>query len=729
MAYKLNKTDGTLLTELVDGQIDNTSCDLTLIGRNYVGFGEALNENLIKLLENFSSTATPQTPVTGQIWYDASEGRLKVYDGTTFKSNGPIISNTQPQMVAGDIWIDNSENKLYFYDGSDLVLAGPIYSSAQGLSGFQVDTVRDKSSVDHTAVKLYVGGNLVAIISNEEYEPTVVEQTRLNIVGKIFKGININDRDNFRFYGVADSSNSLITDEIDSATGLKKRKSAAQFIPSDDNGTTTGSLFVQNQAGITIGRSGETRLFVSGNFTNIKNEIVDKGFRFRLLNSTSNEYEAIVMDAQNKRVGIGLDLGETPRADLDVSGDMLVRGNLTVEGANTTIETTVLTIDDKAIELAHVDTIMTLDQPISATISSLVVEGETVTQSGSNAVGTVKSLSSDRQTVTLEPLNGEFLTSSSASLTGSTSGVWYQSDLSTPVDITSVTQRKDTTADGTGIIVKGTASYGDSYDKWIKWINDTSQGTNWEVSDNLNLVPGKSYKIDDVTMLQENSGGTFHELGVAVEEASGLREVGEMDRLRVHSSMTLDELSGVPTITTTTGLTIDSANTITVKSGANPVKITGLVTTDPVTGNNSDAANKDYVDTEVSSAPLAMTLDVSGMPDAGFATLEENIIDTLNFLYPAVEKRLNTIARVFTYNSVGNVSGIDVQSAISYESIGVDFSDISGTDGGDANQQLVEDIGFTGNATGIVTLNVTRTKRNYKVVDLGSGNVWQSYVP
>lgn len=729
MAYKLNKTDGTLLTELVDGQIDTTSCDLTLIGRNYVGFGEALNENLIKLLENFSSTATPQTPVTGQIWYDASEGRLKVYDGTTFKSNGPIISNSRPQMVAGDIWIDNSENKLYFFDGSDLVLAGPIYSSAQGLSGFQVDTVRDKSSVDHTAVKLYVGGQLVSIISNDEYEPTVVEQTRLSIVGKIFKGINIIDKDNFRFYGVSDSSNSLITDEIDAATGLKKRKSAAQFVPSDENGTTTGSLFVQNQAGITVGRSGETRFFVSGDYTNIQNEIVDKGFRFRLRNSGENEYEALIMDARTKRIGIGLELGEVPTADLDVDGDVIIRGDLTVQGANTVIETSTLSVDDIAIELAHVDTTIVLDTAVSATISSFIVAGETVTQSNTNAIGTVKSITSDRTTVVLEPLNGEFATGSGNTLTGSDSGLWYQSDLATTVFASSVTQRKNTTADGAGIIVKGAPSYGNSYDKHIKWINDTSQGTNWEVSDNLNLVDGKAYKIDDVTMIRENTGGTFHELGSAVEEALGLRDVGIMDRLRVHSSLTIDELSGSPTITTTSGLVIDSSNTITVKSGVNPVKITGLATTNPDTGNDSDAANKDYVDTEVASAPLAITLDTSGMPDAGFSTLEEQIIDTINFLYPATEKRLNTIARVFTYSSIGNVTGIDVQSAISYDSIGVDFSDITGPDGGDANQQLVEDIGFTGNASGTVTLSVTRTKRNYKVVDLGSGNVWQSYVP
>lgn len=140
MAYKLNKTDGTLLTELVDGQIDTTSSDLTLIGRNYVGFGEALNENLIKLLENFASSGAPSTPIKGQVWYDTSEARLKVYDGAAFKSNGPIVQNTQPQMVAGDIWINNSTNKLYFFDGTDLVLVGPVYENAQGLSGWEVDT-------------------------------------------------------------------------------------------------------------------------------------------------------------------------------------------------------------------------------------------------------------------------------------------------------------------------------------------------------------------------------------------------------------------------------------------------------------------------------------------------------------------------------------------------------------------------------------------------------------
>ena len=78
MSYKINKTNGELIVDLVDGQIDETSTDITLIGRNYKGFGEKMNENFVKLMENFAQSSAPGAPLIGQLWYDTSEQRLKV---------------------------------------------------------------------------------------------------------------------------------------------------------------------------------------------------------------------------------------------------------------------------------------------------------------------------------------------------------------------------------------------------------------------------------------------------------------------------------------------------------------------------------------------------------------------------------------------------------------------------------------------------------------------------
>ena len=121
MAYKLNKTDGSLLVDLIDGTIDVNSTSLTLVGRNYTGYGEAFNENFIKLLENFSNSNSPLNPIQGQTWWDTSEARLKVYEGSQFKAvGGPFVQKDQPTMVAGDLWMDNVNNQLYFFDGTDI---------------------------------------------------------------------------------------------------------------------------------------------------------------------------------------------------------------------------------------------------------------------------------------------------------------------------------------------------------------------------------------------------------------------------------------------------------------------------------------------------------------------------------------------------------------------------------------------------------------------------------
>ena len=69
MAYTINKTDGTVLTTIADGTLDAT-LDISLFGKNYAGFGELLNENQVKLLENFADTTanTPTKAVEGQLF-------------------------------------------------------------------------------------------------------------------------------------------------------------------------------------------------------------------------------------------------------------------------------------------------------------------------------------------------------------------------------------------------------------------------------------------------------------------------------------------------------------------------------------------------------------------------------------------------------------------------------------------------------------------------------------
>ena len=130
MSYRINRTDGELLVDLTDGIIDTTTTNLTLIGKNYQGFGELVNENFVKLLENFASTSQPTTPMTGQLWYDKQDQRLKIFNGTIFRSaSGTIIQSSQPtNLTTGDLWVDNAKNQLYIYDGAELTLVGPNYT-------------------------------------------------------------------------------------------------------------------------------------------------------------------------------------------------------------------------------------------------------------------------------------------------------------------------------------------------------------------------------------------------------------------------------------------------------------------------------------------------------------------------------------------------------------------------------------------------------------------------
>lgn len=340
MAYQINKTSGVLLVNLADGQIDTTSSDITLVGKGYTGFGESINENFVKMLENFANSSSPANPLAGQIWWDTSVSRLKVYTGTNWTTGGgPIVSPIQPVMVAGDMWIDNDANQLYFFDGTDLELAGPVYNAFQGKSGPEVVTVLDNTGTSRTIVKYWVGGSFVGLWSKIGFTPQNID-TIPTFVGDVVKGFNTVDAD-FVFAGTSDRTSKL----VDSA-GVER--TAEQFLASDSDDATSGALTVRNNNGLTVGLTDNHNIKITVDGVIAENNISNQNYTIRTTNS-QGKTDVVTIDAENIRVGIN---NISPTKTLDVNGDVRINGDFTVEGATTILASSELAIEDKNIVLA-----------------------------------------------------------------------------------------------------------------------------------------------------------------------------------------------------------------------------------------------------------------------------------------------------------------------------------------------------------------------------------------
>ena len=177
MAYKINNTFGTQIVSLADGTLDTTTTDLALFGKGYAGFGEKLNENLVKLLENFNNTSAPSNKITGQLWYDQTNKQINVYDGTKFKPVGSSTnSTTSPSnAVLGDTWFDTTNTQLYVYNGSTWTLIGPTTVAGSGVTSETSETVQDNAGVNRDILKLVANDAVVGVVSNIAFTPSSTE--------------------------------------------------------------------------------------------------------------------------------------------------------------------------------------------------------------------------------------------------------------------------------------------------------------------------------------------------------------------------------------------------------------------------------------------------------------------------------------------------------------------------------------------------------------------------
>jgi hypothetical protein len=168
MSYTITLTDGAIFAVIADGTI-NTDSSMTLVGKNWAGYGQFLDDNFIRLLENGANTTAPGAPLTGQLWWNTTAGTMQVYNGTAFKTiGGAAASSTAPTSnVAGDLWYDTVNQQLNVYSGTAFIVVGPAYTPGTGTTGAIVATIVDNTATSHFVIELYANNSIVGIISKD----------------------------------------------------------------------------------------------------------------------------------------------------------------------------------------------------------------------------------------------------------------------------------------------------------------------------------------------------------------------------------------------------------------------------------------------------------------------------------------------------------------------------------------------------------------------------------
>ena len=322
-----SKTPITILDSSVD-----QSTSLNLVGRNSSGYGQAIAENFVHLLENFSYTNPPTAPIEGQLWYDTTIPNnkiLKVYDGSTWTPSGGLYSGTSdpvdgPYVVKnGDLWADSATFRLKMRVAGSWKVIGPELDNVRR-TGTYVDTINDAVGVPHEVVVTYVNSSIITITAKETFVPN----PSITGFSQLTPGLNVSTQ---AFAGVSAKVSGLANTALNLQVSSQPAPVPADnFLRSDTAGTINGFLRINSDGGIKIGNISQTFLIEKQiNDGVLINRADSARIRFRVRkNDVDNEI--LTLDGNLQRVGINND---SPAQALDVTGSARFSGTLTVASA------------------------------------------------------------------------------------------------------------------------------------------------------------------------------------------------------------------------------------------------------------------------------------------------------------------------------------------------------------------------------------------------------------
>jgi hypothetical protein len=324
MPYSITTTSGAPVATVQDATINTTSTALTLIGRDYAGYGAFLNENFVHILENFANDTAPTQKLTGQIWYDTSANTLKVWN-TSLNKWKPISSSlaqdvapTGASSSQGDLWFDTANNQLHAYnDGWQLI--GPSTVGADGtISGAVVETIQDSSDNNRVVVKLYIQNTIVGIFSSSS---AFTPKNSINGFTLIYPG--------FTLAGSSAIPNSQFTGDASNALKLNGVTSG-QFLRADQDTSTPHSLSAGN---LIVGTALALNEISSNNEVQISSLL--NGYNLNLYSNFSG--------TPSRALGVSGTTGSiTVDNSLSVAGTLNVSGAFTANGTTTLVDVTTL---------------------------------------------------------------------------------------------------------------------------------------------------------------------------------------------------------------------------------------------------------------------------------------------------------------------------------------------------------------------------------------------------